>query len=72
MELVFHLVRSGNKTAPKIFRWKSFALAAGEKIELEKTQKMESNTARELYCGLHRVEVQVNGDILATGQFQLV
>lgn len=72
VELVFHLVRAGEKSAPKIFRWKSFSLPPGQKFELEKSHKMESNTSRELYPGLHRVELQVNGEVLAAGQFQLV
>lgn len=72
VELVFHLVRQSDKSVPKIFRWKSFSLPAGKGVQMTKSQKMESNTSRELYSGLHRVELQVNGEVSGFGEFHLI
>lgn len=56
----------------KVFKWKTFNLAAGQSITLDKKHPMRLTTIRALYPGAHRIELQINGRIVASTDFQLL
>ena len=66
-----HYVKSDGRTRPKVFRWKTLALEAGEGTTLGKTLTLRHASIRRLYAGAHRVDVQVNGEVLAETGFEL-
>ncbi|MEM1415599.1 MAG: DNA alkylation repair protein, partial [Myxococcota bacterium] len=66
-----HYVKSDGEARPKVFRWKSLTLAAGATVELGKTLTIRHASIRRLYPGAHRVDLQVNGAVLAESGFEL-
>ncbi len=56
----------------KVFKWKTISIAAKDKLTLEKKHPMKMTTIRALYGGKHRLELQVNGEIVANGSFTLL
>jgi len=69
--VVFYQGKRGTERA-KVFKWKTLDLAAGESLEISKTHPMRLTSIRALYPGRHRVELQVNGVIVANAQFNLL
>jgi len=65
--------RSANGTvrAPKVFKWKTFALPAGETVALAKSHPMRDVSIRRHFIGAHRVDLLVNGVAAASRDFQL-
>lgn len=63
--------KRGKMESRKVFKWSSFTLAAGEAKPLAKKHPLRENmTTRTLYAGTHRVDIQVNGNILAGFEFE--
>lgn len=60
-----HYVKANGSASPKVFKWKEIELDAGEEIALKKKQAFKVTTIRPLYSGRHRIEVQVNGTVVA-------
>jgi 3-methyladenine DNA glycosylase AlkC len=71
IDYVVHYVKQSGGTSEKVFKWKELDLAPGETVSLEKRQVIRDFTTRRHYPGTHRVEVQVNGERLAEGEFGL-
>jgi 3-methyladenine DNA glycosylase AlkC len=71
VDYVVHYVKASGKTAPKVFKWAQLSLAAGATAVLTKTQVIKDFTTRRHYPGLHRVELQINGQRLAEAAFEL-
>ncbi|QCB54312.1 DNA alkylation repair protein [Sphingopyxis sp. PAMC25046] len=67
-----HYARAGGKTAPKVFKLKSFELAAGDTAALRISQTIRDFTTRRHHPGRHEVELIVNGQTVATGAFDLL
>lgn len=66
-----HYIKGSGGTSAKVFKWKELELGAGESLALEKRQTIRDFTTRRHYPGRHLVEVQINGERLATGEFRL-
>lgn len=71
VDYAVHYVKSSGGTTKKVFKWKVLEVAAGEKITLEKTQRIQDFSTRKHYPGKHSVEVLINGAVVAKGQFDL-
>jgi 3-methyladenine DNA glycosylase AlkC len=67
-----HYARAGGKTAPKVFKLKSFELAAGETAALRISQTIRDFSTRRHQPGRHEVELIVNGRTMATAAFDLL
>lgn len=67
-----HYARAGGKTAPKVFKLKSFELAAGDTATLRINQTIRDFSTRRHHPGRHEVELIVNGRTMATAAFDLV
>lgn len=72
IDYIVHLVRGNGKTQPRVFKLKTCTLPGRGRLLLTKRQNVQPVTTRRYYSGLHRVEVQVNGEILASDEFALV
>ncbi len=67
-----HYARAGGKSAAKVFKWKTFDLAAGESAALRISQTIRDFSTRRHHPGRHNVELIVNGQTMATSEFDLL
>lgn len=72
IDYLVHYVKASGGTAPKVFKLRETPLAPGETIHLRKRQTIRNFTTRKHYPGRHRIEIQINGRILAGGDFVLL
>jgi len=66
-----HFQKANGKRSPKVFKFKKLELAAQATQELRKKIVFRPLSTRKLYAGKHAVEIQVNGQVLATKEFVL-
>jgi 3-methyladenine DNA glycosylase AlkC len=71
IDYVVHHVKANGSTSPKVFKGWKRTLAPGETCRLVKSHSLKPVTTRVMYPGEHRVDVQVNGKVVATGSFRL-
>ncbi len=67
-----HYARPGGKTAAKVFKWKGLDIAAGETATLSIRQTIRDFSTRRHHAGRHKVELIVNGQVMATAAFDLL
>ncbi|MBJ7498751.1 MAG: DNA alkylation repair protein [Sphingopyxis sp.] len=67
-----HYARAGGKSAPKVFKLKTFELAAGDTASLGIGQTIRDFSTRRHHPGRHEVELIVNGKSMATAAFELL
>ena len=72
VDSIVHYVKASGGTSPKVFKLGELTLAAGQAQGLRKRQTIRNFTTRKHYAGRHRVEIQINGRIVAHGRFELV
>ncbi len=72
LDYAVHFMRDKGKTGKKVFKWKSFALAAKERITLRKSHSFKIINTRKYYPGQHKVEVQINGEVVTFMKFDLL
>ncbi|HEY0863543.1 MAG TPA: DNA alkylation repair protein [Lacunisphaera sp.] len=72
VDYVIHYVKASGGTSAKVFKLRELTLAAGETQVIRKRQTVRNFTTRKHHTGRHRVEIQINGRILAQGHFQLI
>ncbi len=62
-----HYVGPKGVRAPKVFKLKAVQLAAGQGVPICKRHAFKHVSIRRLFPGVHRIDVQVNGKVLAGG-----
>ncbi|WP_159980455.1 MULTISPECIES: DNA alkylation repair protein [unclassified Novosphingobium] len=67
-----HYARAGGKTAAKVFKLKTFELAAGEAVSLGIRQTIRDFTTRRHHPGVHALDLLVNGQTMARSEFLLL
>lgn len=67
-----HYARSGGRTAAKVFKLKTFDLAAGRSATLGTRQAIRDFSTRRHYPGGHDVELIVNGKTVANAAFEIL
>jgi len=67
-----HYARAGGKSAAKVFKLKTFELAAGETASLVISQTIRDFSTRRHHPGRHEVELIVNGQVMATAAFEIL
>lgn len=72
VDYAVHFMRANGKTSPKVFKWTQLHLPAGEQATLSKLHKLREVSTRNHYPGAHGVTVQINGQSLAQGAFDLL
>jgi hypothetical protein len=70
-DLRVHFVKANGSTSVKVFKLSAVELAAGGVATLRKTISLAQLTTRKHYPGIHRVELQLNGDVTPLGVFTL-
>lgn len=58
--------------APKVFKLSTVKIPAGGSVTIEKKHSLKVVTTRKLYPGPHRLDIQVNGAVLAGLDFELL
>ena len=71
VDYVVHHVRANGESSAKVFKGWTLQLAPGEVRRLEKKHSLRPITTRRYYPGRHRVELQVNGTVVAESAFAL-
>jgi 3-methyladenine DNA glycosylase AlkC len=71
VDYVIHYVKASGGTSAKVFKLRELTLAAGETQVIRKRQTIRDFTTRKHHAGSHRLEIQVNGRILAAARFDL-
>ncbi|MGO4841171.1 DNA alkylation repair protein, partial [Rhizobiaceae sp. 2RAB30] len=72
VDYAVHYVKKGGSPSRKVFKLKTVDLAPGAACDLAVGQTIRDFTTRKHYPGRHRVELMVNGETLAEGNFDLV
>jgi 3-methyladenine DNA glycosylase AlkC len=67
-----HYARAGGKSAPKVFKLKTFELPAGDAARLSISQTIRDFSTRRHHPGRHEVELIVNGQTMATAAFEIL
>lgn len=71
IDYVVHYVKARGTTSAKVFKWTELTLASRAMAKLTKRQTIRDFTTRRHHAGKHRVELQINGRILADAAFDL-
>lgn len=71
IDYVIHYVKASGGSAAKVFKWTEAELKGSARLELEKTQLIQDFTTRKHYPGNHKVELQINGQRVASTAFDL-
>ncbi|HEV7313128.1 DNA alkylation repair protein [Sphingopyxis sp.] len=67
-----HYARAGGKSAPKVFKLKTFELPVGDTVRLSISQTIRDFSTRRHHPGRHEVELIVNGQTMATAAFEIL
>ena len=71
IDYIIHYPKSNGKTSAKVFKCKNLKLEKGECSLIKKKINFKAVTTRKHYPGAHKIEIQVNGIILAKTSFYL-
>ena len=71
VDFVMHHVKANGGRTAKVFKWREVTVAPGAVVSLDKAHAIRAISTRRYYPGLHRVELQVNGQVLAGADFTL-
>jgi 3-methyladenine DNA glycosylase AlkC len=71
VDLVVHYVKASGRTAPKVFKWKELQLEPRKPVELERRLSLQQRTTRTHRPGVHRLELQVQGERFPIGSFRI-
>ena len=66
VDYIIHYQKSNKKLSPKVFKLKVFDLKPKEVFQIKKNHNLKAVTTRKHYPGLHKLEIQINGKILAS------
>ncbi|MEM8708487.1 MAG: DNA alkylation repair protein [Actinomycetota bacterium] len=72
VDFVIHHVNANGETSPKVFKWTTIDLAAGEQRTLTKKRKIATASTRRYHAGVHRVDLQIAGTVVADDAFDLL
>ncbi|HRD51755.1 MAG TPA: DNA alkylation repair protein [Flavobacteriales bacterium] len=71
IDYAIHYRKANGSTSRKVFKLKELELPAKASINLGKRQRIVDFSTRKHHAGEHRVEIMVNGRIMAPGTFHL-
>lgn len=72
VDFVVHHIGASGATAPKVFKWTTVELGAGESVDLTKRRRIATASTRRYHAGVHRVVLQVAGQAMAVSGFELL
>lgn len=72
IDYIVHFKTKNNKLSPKVYKLKQIALTSGDKITVEKKHLFKKNmSTRSFYPGEHKIQIQINGQIVGNKAFFL-
>ena len=71
IDYVIHFVKANGKTSPKVFKLSTRMLNGRQSSHIQKKHTIKPITTRRYYPGEHRLEIQVNGQVLGGTPFHL-
>jgi len=71
IDYLIHFVKASGQTSPKVFKLSTRELSARESIYIQRKHAIKPITTRHYYSGEHRIEIQVNGQVLGGQRFWL-
>jgi len=71
LDYIIHFMKANHKTAPKVFKLRSFTLPANGTIRIDKKHIIKKITTRQYYQGVQYIEIQVNGRVLCKEEWYL-
>lgn len=71
VDYIVHYRKKSGELSPKVFKLKELTLDKNGTVRLSKKQWMKDFTTRTHFGGRHKVEIQVNGAVLAGKEFEL-
>jgi 3-methyladenine DNA glycosylase AlkC len=71
IDFVIHHVKASGGTSPKVFKWTSQHFSPGERVQLAKRRLIQTASTRRYHAGVHRIDLQVAGKVLASTEFHL-
>ncbi len=72
IDFVIHFVKANGQTSGKVFKLKTAVLLPNEALAVTKSHPIRPITTRTYHPGTHRVQIQVNGQIVGERSFELV
>ncbi len=72
VDYAVHFIKKSGKTSPKVFKLKELVLAGGERRPLTQRHRFVDRTIRTHHAGEQRIELMVNGRVMASGAVLLV
>jgi hypothetical protein len=71
IDYAVHHVGAAGVRAAKVFKWTTRTLPAGQPVTMTRRHPFSEVSVRRLYPGPHRIDLQVNGTVLATVEVHL-
>lgn len=71
IDYVVHHVKADGSTSPKVFKGWTLELPARGERTLQRKHAVKPITTRRYHAGVHRVEIQINGSVVAEDTFRL-
>ncbi|MEY3242366.1 MAG: hypothetical protein RIR11_3805 [Bacteroidota bacterium] len=72
LEYAIDYITSTGKKARKVFKISELELRKDQNISFEKNQRFQDFTTRKHYAGVHRLDILVNGIVLAGTEFEVM
>lgn len=72
IDYTLHLMGANGRPRRKVFKLRALALAPGASLRVQKQHSFKPVTVRRYYPGAHRIDLQVNGQVLAGVDFEVV
>jgi len=71
IDYVMHFQKANGKLAPKVFKWKTIEIAAGDSVQLDRRHAIRPITTRRYYAGKQALCLRINGKDLCWAEFML-
>ncbi|MAU00834.1 MAG: hypothetical protein CL608_27120 [Anaerolineaceae bacterium] len=72
IDFIIHFVKANGQTSGKVFKLKTAVLPPNQSLTVTKSHPIRPITTRTYYPGTHRVQIQVNGQIIGERSFELI
>ncbi|NSX87407.1 DNA alkylation repair protein [Agrobacterium tumefaciens] len=72
IDYAVHYVKKSGDASAKVFKWKEIELQPGETCALSISRAIRDFTTRKHYPGIHRVDLTINGKLVAESAFELL
>lgn len=71
IDYIIHFVKANGKRTPKVFKIKKTKLNSNQILSLSKNHSFKLISTRKYYPGKHKVEIQLNGKIIDSHEFDV-